>query len=202
MATPTNDYTLQAKPYANPEKHKRHERGESRGVILHQEQKAELKATISRSQESDKKPTTSLQALREEQLKQAEKERAYFVETVKDGDTVVNESGGRQSHVSARMDLIPPLNQLLLGECLGFGANKYGENNWHLISQQENLNHALVHILKWLDGDRSEPHLVNALARVNFALYHAIKEGDQPPQYIHPDMLKNDDPDQTESSSD
>lgn len=109
---------------------------------------------------------------------------------MKDGDTYVNEHGGRQSYVSARVDLIPPENLMLLGQCLGFGAKKYGENNWHQIPQRENLNHALVHILKWLSGDRSEPHLVNTLARVNFALWHAIQDGEQPHEYIHPDTLK------------
>lgn len=107
---------------------------------------------------------------------------------MKDGDTYVNEHGGRQSYVSARMDLIPPDNLILLAQCLGFGANKYGENNWHQITQKENLNHAMVHILKWLSGDRTEPHLVNTLARVNFALWHAIQDGEQVKTYIHPDM--------------
>lgn len=110
--------------------------------------------------------------------------------TPKDGDLYVNEHGGRQSYVSARLDLIPPENLLLLGQCLGFGAKKYGEGNWHQIPQNENLNHALVHIVKWLNGDRSEPHLVNVLARVNFALWHAIQDGQQPTEYIHPDMKK------------
>jgi len=170
MATPS-DYEIQAKPYSNPERSKREARGESRGVILHQEQKAELKATAERKQSEPVQ---------------------HSVRQVKDGDTVENESGGRQSFVAARMDLIPPTNQLLLGECLGFGADKYGEDNWKLISKTENLNHAIVHILKELSGDRSEPHLVNTLARVNFALWHAINEGDQPATYIHPDMLNHD----------
>ena len=110
--------------------------------------------------------------------------------TVSDGDTVTNEKGGKQSHVAARLDLIPHDNELLLGECLGFGARKYGEDNWKKIPLDDNLNHALVHIRKYLAGDRTEQHLVNTLARVNFALWHAIDSGEHPRQYIHPDMLK------------
>ena len=109
---------------------------------------------------------------------------------MKDGDIYVNEHGGRQSYVSCRMDLIPPENLLLLGQCLGFGAKKYGENNWRQITEQENINHALVHLVKWLSGDRSEPHLVNTLARVNFALWHAIQSKEQGLEYVHPDQIK------------
>lgn len=109
---------------------------------------------------------------------------------MKDGDIYVNEHGGRQSYVSCRMDLIPPENLLLLGQCLSFGAKKYGENNWRQITEQENINHALVHLVKWLSGDREEPHLVNTLARVNFALWHAIQSKEQALQYVHPDDKK------------
>lgn len=109
---------------------------------------------------------------------------------VSEGEMVVNERGGKQSFVPARIDLIPPKNLLLLGECLGFGARKYGENNWHNITVEENLNHLMVHAVKWLAGDRSEPHLVNILARGNFALWHAVESGEQPEKYIHPDMVK------------
>lgn len=102
--------------------------------------------------------------------------------------TCVNEKGGKQSYVAERMDLIPTRPLLLLAQCLGFGAAKYGENNWHLISERENLNHAQIHITLWLDGDRSEPHLVNAAARIFFALWHAVKSGEQPTHYNHPEL--------------
>jgi hypothetical protein len=106
------------------------------------------------------------------------------------GQTVTNEQGGKQAYVPYRLDLIPPENLLLLGECLSFGANKYGEFNWHNISLKENLNHMLGHIVQFLAGDESEPHLVNALARGNFALWQAIQEGKQPRHYYHPDLEK------------
>lgn len=106
----------------------------------------------------------------------------------KEGEYVINAQGGKQAHVDARLDLIPPENLLLLGECLAYGANTYGERNWLKISLEENLNHALIHITKWLAGDREEPHLVNTLARVNFALWHAIQKGEQGLKYIHPSM--------------
>lgn len=105
-----------------------------------------------------------------------------------EGETITTEQGGKHSYVAARLDLVPPENALLLGECLGFGAKKYGEENWHGIPERDNLNHAMVHVTKWMAGDRGEPHLVNALARLHFALWHAIKSGEQPKRYEHPEI--------------
>lgn len=106
---------------------------------------------------------------------------------LKAGDTITNDQGGKQSYLPERMDLIPTKPLLLLAQCLGFGAEKYGENNWHKIPERENVNHAMAHLVHWLDGDRSEPHLVNAAARVFFALYHAVEEGRQPAEYVRND---------------
>ena len=106
----------------------------------------------------------------------------------KEGDTITNEAGGKQSYIPERIDLIPPENLLLLAQCLGFGAQKYGELNWQKIPLRDNLNHAMVHVTKYSAGDRQEPHLVNAIARLNFALWQAIQQEEQPKQYIHPEM--------------
>lgn len=112
-----------------------------------------------------------------------------FVEALKDGDTVVNEVGAKQSHISARFDCIPPEVLKLLAQCLGFGAAKYGKDNWRGIPIEDNLAHAMNHINEFRLGDNSEPHLVNTMARVTFALTQAVASGRQPAEYIHPDML-------------
>lgn len=78
----------------------------------------------------------------------------------------------------------------LLAQCLGFGARKYGKENWKQIDQVDHLNHAMNHINEWNRGDRSEPHLVNAMARLTFALWQAVEQGQQPDTYIHPDEVK------------
>ena len=104
-----------------------------------------------------------------------------------DGHTVTNNQGGKQSFVSARFDCIPPVVLRLLAQCLGFGARKYGDTNYQNISMQDHLNHAMNHINEWNRGDRSEPHLVNAMARLTFALWHAVDQKQQPDTYIHPD---------------
>jgi hypothetical protein len=106
----------------------------------------------------------------------------------KDGETIVNEHGGKQSFISARFDCIPPVVLRLLAQCLGFGARKYGKDNWKAISIEDNIAHAMNHLNEWSLGDRSEPHLVNAMARITFALWHAVDSKAQGDTYIHPEM--------------
>lgn len=108
---------------------------------------------------------------------------------MKDGETTVNEQGGKQSFISARFDCIPPVVLRLLAQCLGFGARKYGKDNWKKIPIEDNLAHAQNHINEWRLGDRSEPHLVNAMARLTFALFQAVDSGNQESTYIHPDQV-------------
>lgn len=107
-----------------------------------------------------------------------------------DNQTYTNEQGGKQSFVSARFDCIPPVVLRLLAQCLGFGARKYGKDNWKQIEQWDHLNHAMNHINEWNRGDRSEPHLINAMARLTFALWQAVDQKQQSDTYIHPDEVK------------
>jgi hypothetical protein len=110
--------------------------------------------------------------------------------TPQETTTVVNEQGGKQSHLDARFDYIPPVVLRLLAQCLGFGARKYGKDNWKNIPQWDHLNHAMNHINEWNRGNRDEPHLVNAMARLTFALWQAVDCKDQPDTYTHPDDTK------------
>lgn len=103
--------------------------------------------------------------------------------------TTVNEKGGKQAFLKARFDLIPPIALRLLAQCLGFGAKKYGVNNWKLLSIEDQINHALNHLNEWNAGDRSEPHLVNAMARLSFALTQAVESGSQEANYVHPEEV-------------
>lgn len=88
----------------------------------------------------------------------------------KDAPTRENKYGGRQSASPYRCDLLPPLALLAVAKVLKHGADKYGENNWHLIPVGENLDHALTHILSYLAGDGSDDHIGHAACRILFAL--------------------------------
>ena len=100
---------------------------------------------------------------------------------------IVNEKGAVQSFIAADFSCIPPECLNLLAECLGRGARIYGKENWKDISMEDNLSHAMNHINLWRMNDRTEPHLVNAMARITFALWLAINAGEQPVRYIHPE---------------
>lgn len=88
----------------------------------------------------------------------------------KDAPTVTNEHGARQSKTLYRMDLLPPLASLAVAEVLAVGCAKYGKNNWHGISVEDHLNHALIHIYSHLAGDTQDDHLEHAACRMMMAL--------------------------------
>lgn len=87
-----------------------------------------------------------------------------------DAPAVANAHGGRQSASPYRADLLPALATLAVARALKLGADKYGDENWHLISAAEHVNHALVHLLARQAGDASDDHLAHAACRTLFAL--------------------------------
>lgn len=87
-------------------------------------------------------------------------------------EIVTNEFGGKQSRVAARFDLIPAETLQQVALVLGRGAEKYGVDNWKLITVDEHLNHALNHVnLFMLNDNGGEDHLVHAIVRLMFAYY-------------------------------
>ena len=85
-------------------------------------------------------------------------------------ETITNESGGKQSDLGVRLDLVPPRALLAEAQVLKAGADKYGVGNWKYIKIDDHLNHALAHIYAFLMGDRSEHHIANLACRAHFAL--------------------------------
>ena len=92
----------------------------------------------------------------------------------------VNQNGAIQTKLPTRMDLIPADVLLKVSSVLAEGADKYGEWNWKGITVEDNLNHALTHVYRYLDGDNSEPHLVHAICRLMFAshIHNTTKDND------------------------
>lgn len=68
------------------------------------------------------------------------------------------------THVSSiRYDLIPPKGVEAVAAACAEGAARYGDWNWEAgMPAADILNHALRHVYKFLDGDRSEDHLGHA----------------------------------------
>ena len=99
-----------------------------------------------------------------------------------------------QSHVDARFDCIDPVVLKLLAECLGYGAKKYYPYSYLRIPVEDHINHALNHINEHrrLGQDSTqkpedELHLVNALARITFAISCLAQQGSYPDTYSHPE---------------
>lgn len=91
--------------------------------------------------------------------------------------TIINDKGGKQSDVGCRVDLICPKTLIRVGQILDAGAKKYGENNWKQIDIPDHLNHALIHILGYLEGNTDDDHLGHAMCRIMFALSQQLNEG-------------------------
>lgn len=107
-------------------------------------------------------------------------EHDLLASTGKDAPIETNDSGGKQSATIARLDLLPPLALLQVGKVLKHGV-KYGVDNWRLIRPREHLNHALIHALAWLAGDRKDDHAGHFACRAMMFLETTITEraGDQ-----------------------
>ena len=90
--------------------------------------------------------------------------------------TITNAAGGKQSDSPYRMDLLDPVAMFAAAEVLKKCADKYGVDNWRLIPAREHLNHTLVHIYAWLDGNKADDHLAHALCRAIFAVAMERKE--------------------------
>lgn len=62
-----------------------------------------------------------------------------------------------------RYDLVSPIGLRRIAETCDEGARKYADYNWEKgMPIADMLNHALRHIYKYLEGDRSEDHLAHA----------------------------------------
>jgi hypothetical protein len=103
-----------------------------------------------------------------------------------------------QSHIDARFDCIDPVVMKLLAECLGYGAKKHFPYSYLRIPVEDHINHALNHINEHrrLGQDKTqkpedELHLVNALARITFAISCLAKQGSYVDTYTHPELLAN-----------
>lgn len=64
-----------------------------------------------------------------------------------------------------------------IAKVLKEGAEKYKPNNWRLISEEEHLNHALIHYMAYLLGDTQDNHLEHCMCRLMMAYATKKTEG-------------------------
>ncbi len=85
-------------------------------------------------------------------------------------------SGAKRSEAKPRYDLITPEFLKSLGVTLSEGAVRYGENNWQKGDEafgKDCCNHAVDHIIKFMNGDRSEDHLGHAAVNLMFIMRYS-----------------------------
>jgi hypothetical protein len=64
---------------------------------------------------------------------------------------------------NVRFDLITPIGLRRLAETCAEGARKYGDYNWQKgIPASQMLNHAIRHVVLYLQGDDGDDHLAHA----------------------------------------
>lgn len=75
-----------------------------------------------------------------------------------------------------RYDLITPEFLKSIGDALALGAKNYGEGNWRKGDEaygKDCCNHAIEHIIQFMNGDRSEDHLGHAAVNLMFIMRYS-----------------------------
>ena len=63
------------------------------------------------------------------------------------------------------------LQQIIsIAKILQYGAERYAPNNWRLIPEEEHINHALIHLVAHIAGDKQDDHINHALCRLMMAM--------------------------------
>jgi hypothetical protein len=86
-------------------------------------------------------------------------------EKIVEGDGVQYATGAVRSAdaEATRYDLVSPIGLRRAAEACAEGSEKYGDYNWEKgMPISDLLNHAIRHVYKYLEGDRSEDHLGHA----------------------------------------
>jgi hypothetical protein len=99
--------------------------------------------------------------------------KAKQKERLKMNDTILKDSGLRSEFDTGavrdgqegkgRMDLLPVRALIEVSKIMEAGAKKYAARNWEKgIPLSRFMDSGLRHAMKWLRGDRDEPHLAQA----------------------------------------
>lgn len=88
------------------------------------------------------------------------------------------EEGKKFDGDKVRFDLMSPEFEKEVAECLTYGANKYGPNNWQNVEDAQNRYYAALrrHINAWRSGEKVDAesglsHLAHAACNIMFLMY-------------------------------
>jgi hypothetical protein len=91
---------------------------------------------------------------------------------------LVYESGYSRSDDVPAFDLIEPAFITAMAEVMSEGEKLHGKDNWKRATPDEQgvtVRHLMGHLMRWLTGDRSEPHLAKVAIGAMFLHYHDHK---------------------------
>lgn len=89
----------------------------------------------------------------------------------------------KREHFYPRYELIKPEVLARLAQTMTEGARKYGEGNWERFNEQQVEDiprHIFVHIVSFMNGDRSEDHLAHIVANCMMYMWHETKRKEGP----------------------
>lgn len=88
---------------------------------------------------------------------------------------LVYESGYSRSDDVPAFDLLEAPFLTAMAEVMSEGEKRHGRENWKRATPQEQhitVRHLIGHLMRWLCGDRSEPHLAKVAIGAMFLHYH------------------------------
>lgn len=93
----------------------------------------------------------------------------------------VGVAGDKPGEFPARFDLVlnNPIGLRRLAQTYGEGAIKYGPDNWKKGFPESNLiNHAMAHLTKHIEGDRTEDHIAHAVWNLYTLMHFQVTRPD------------------------
>lgn len=115
---------------------------------------------------------SSLKEFRERRM------REYVEDGVEQEQMVTFASGAKRTDIKSRYELIDRVFLAGMADVLTEGLKKYGRNNWKkadIVFAQDAINHVIEHVYKFIEGDRSEDHLLHAACGLMFCDYYNRK---------------------------
>lgn len=87
---------------------------------------------------------------------------------------ITYESGYKRSDTAPGYSMIEAGFLRLMANVMNSGL-RFGRNNWQLAKLDEcnfTFDHLMEHLMRWKEGDRSEPHLAKAAIGCMFLWWH------------------------------
>lgn len=95
----------------------------------------------------------------------------FFTEKWEEANAICSYMEGSidKDEMTRRIMQLYPNALIQIAKTLEEGVVKYPINNWRLIPEEDHLNHALIHLYAFEEGDTQDDHLGHFLTRIMMA---------------------------------